>query len=388
MSRCFYHFTKNVAIYNPQHILHFAYHNNKAFTQLETNMKSQIKKLNEYLYTFHFNNYDYKLANKHIRELEQSNSTFTMPGCSTLRSGNYFGRNFDFFYSKLIDFVIRTDRTPDHFASIGMGCATGECTSDNIDYGIDDEVCNYIPFCVWDGINEYGVTFCTNVTPSKDLQCQTTGTNPDKPLLYSLFIGRLILDHARSAKEAIMILNNYNIVTPKISVLGSIMDLHFMIADEKDTFVVEFINNKLVYKKNQTILTNFYVSLPLQPHSCGVERYRLLESKTNQKIDSMETMSCIMESVHYSQAYNIYNKPFWYTDHFADGLLDGIDINISNYHQYQDYILNHASQISFDSREGFLVPWHTMHSSIYNIRERKFRLYVQENYFHYYTFEL
>lgn len=350
-------------------------------------MTPQIQKLNEYLYTFHFNNYDYELANKHVLELEQSGLPLTMPGCSTLRCGNYFGRNFDFFYSKLIDFVISTDKTHEHFASIGMGCTTYECTSDNIEHGIDDEVCNYIPFCIWDGINEYGVTFCTNVTPSVDLHAQTTGTNPGKPLLYSLFVGRLILDRARSAQEAIVLLDHFNIVTPKISILGSIMDLHFMIADEKDTFAVEFINNKLIYKKNQTILTNFYVTIPLQPHSCGVERYRLLEHKRNQKIDNINTMSDIMKNVHYRQAYDINTDPFWFTDHLADGVSDGFDINIYNYKHYQTYILNRAGQVSFDSRDGLLVPWHTMHSSIYDIKAKNFRLYVQEDYSHYYTFE-
>lgn len=350
-------------------------------------MKPIINKITDYLYHFICDTYDFDRAAQYMRQLENSGTVLGAPACSTIRNGNYFGRNFDFVYSDLIDFVISIPRRANRYASVGVACSLGECTTENIRYGISDEVCNFLPFCVWDGINEKGVVFSTNVVPSLDLDRQTVGTNSKKPLLYTSFIGREILDHAGSAREAIELLKKRNIMTPKISILAEREDLHFMIADEQDTYVVEFINNKLVCRKNEMIMTNFYLSLPPQPHACGLERYDLLVKHYDQAGHSMKSMSAVMKKLHYSQAYDVRTSPFWYTEHLNCGLADGIDITIFNMYQYKDYIKEFAKKVSFAERR-FDGPWHTTHSSIYDIGHRKLRIFSQEKYDIGYEFSL
>lgn len=351
-------------------------------------MKHSFKKLDKYLYEYFCENYCYEEANDFIRKAESENYGFDFPACSTIRSGNYMGRNFDFFYGKMLDIIVKVPRTTKHFASVGVSCPLTFITTDNIDCCIDDDVRNFIPFCTWDGINENGVTFSTNVVPCIDLDYQTSGTNPCKPPLYSPFIGRFVLDYAKSARHAIELLKERNIITPKISMLNTMVDLHFMIADNYETYVVEFINNKLVYRRNEVLMTNFYVSIPMQPHSIGLERYSLLKRYYYTASHSINTMSNLMEKVHYSQAYNLLTTPFWYSEHITCGLADGIDITIFNMYKYKDYIKDHIKNIKFDRDAGIMNPWFTMHSSIYDIRHRKLRIYIQENYKKWYDFSV
>lgn len=349
-------------------------------------MKPIINKISTYLYQFLCDDYDEERAADYFLHLHEEGLPVA-PACSAIRNGNYFGRNFDFVYSKLIDFIMQIPSACDRYASIGVGCTVGQCTTDNIDCGISEEVCNLIPFCVWDGINENGVAFCTNVVPCIDLNHQTTGTNPGQKPLLTPFIGREILDHAASAKDAIRLLNERNIITPEVSVLRMTHDLHFMIADQCDTFVVEFVDNRLVCRKDERIMTNFYLSLPLQPHSCGLERYDLAKKHYGYAGEGMEQMSEVLELLHYRRAYDLCTKPFWYSEHLAAGLQLGIDITVFNMMQYADLIHDYVRQISFDSRDGYLNPWHSMHSSVYDICNRKLRLFVQENYCRCYEFD-
>lgn len=338
-----------------------------------------FNKISDFLYHIVCDSYDADSAYKYL--LSQQNVHFSrfLPACSTIRSGSYFGRNFDFFYSKLCEYVVYTPHTSSRYASLGISCPLGEITNEQISETNVSKFSSLIPYFTWDGINENGVVFSANVVPAKDLKHRTSGTNPEKEALYTPFIGREILDYAASANEAVQILENRNIITPDIFLLSS-HDLHFMIADDKETYVVEFFDNKLTIHHDAKLMTNFYLSDPYLPHSCGLERYQLLKANYEQGGKGVNEMSNLLKNVRYSRAFDTNTNPFWYTEYLGYNLMLGNDITIYNVHQYDNYIREEAKKISYKERGGIASPWFTLHSSIYDIPNRSLRLFTQENY--------
>lgn len=93
-----------------------------------------------------------------------------------------------------------------------------------------------------DGINDAGVVCNINVVPTDDIG-RTTGTG-GKDDLCGLCLVRFILDNADNAKDAINKLKTKNIWMPNSG--GYDLEVHLMVSDGTDTFVVEFIKNKMV----------------------------------------------------------------------------------------------------------------------------------------------
>lgn len=91
-----------------------------------------------------------------------------------------------------------------------------------------------------DGINDAGVVCNINVVPTGD-KGRTTGTGGNYDLC-GLSVVRFILDNADSAKDAINKLQSKNIWMPNSG--GYDLEIHLMVSDGTDTFVVEFVNNK------------------------------------------------------------------------------------------------------------------------------------------------
>lgn len=164
-------------------------------------------------------------------------------------------------------------------------------------------------------------------------------------------IGRIVLDYATSARNAIELLHRYNIYSPA----NIKEECHFMICDKDATYVVEFINNKMNVLSDQTdefddipnaaIMTNFYLSgwdgeikskaingsytdeeiiaTGLTPHGAGYERYNLIKAGLGDVADE-DDMFNLMKSVQYTKMYDETTSPFWYseyvgpTEHYGD----------------------------------------------------------------------
>ena len=148
--------------------------------------------------------------------------------------------------------------------------------------------------------------------------------------------GRYVLDHAKSAAHGVELLKDMDIYGG----YGP-CGLHWMLSDEKETYIIECIDGELVArndtdnimtyapntpyakhiaKTGQTVAGKVYEGFPiLTPHACGVERYAILKGHYAEGAESAEGMSHLMERVKYTQAYEADTEPFWYTE-FAGGL--------------------------------------------------------------------
>ena len=300
-------------------------------------------------------------------------------GCSSVRNGNFYGRNFDFIFNDTPTFVVHTKAKEGRHASVGVAIHFGLREKDLID-GKYDKQLELIPNLTLDGINDAGVICSHNVVAMADVE-EVTGTNPNGKDLHMLFIPRFVLDNASSADEAVELIKSRNIVGN----LNGIVYLHIMIADKDKTYIVEFIDNKVraVEKKGiDQVMTNFHCNLPKYPeYTDGIERYDILQ-KNYDMGNTFEGMFQLMQKVKFSDAYRLTTHPHWYTD---KGFPLSVIYKPGFFKEYQetykkecaDYWNTRNNDLRSEANPSY---WLTVHNSTYDMEKKMFRIVVQENY--------
>jgi hypothetical protein len=183
-----------------------------------------------------------------------------------------------------------------------------------------------------------------------------------------------------------------------------------MLSDEKETYIIECIDGKLVARNDtDNIMTNFYVNYAantpyakhmkagqtavgktykgfpvLTPHACGVERYAILKDHYAEGAKSAEGMASLMERVKYTQTYEASTEPFWYTEYTVGDLTAAsapADFKAKIQAGMDTYKL-HDRNIQPDNF------WQTWHTAVYDLANRTLRLNIQEDYAKHYDFKL
>ncbi|MBQ9446316.1 MAG: linear amide C-N hydrolase [Victivallales bacterium] len=357
------------------------------------------KKLADYLYYIEYSDY--------VPDLTTGEQVVTGFACSAVRSGNFYGRNLDLDYADVPEFVIKVaaKESEGRYASIGMA-AILTLKSNEVD-SVSEAQLSAMPNLTFDGINENGVAMNCNVAPAIDLDFATPlSTHYGKPRIHAVAVVRYVLDHAKSAAHGVELLKNMDIYGG----YGS-WGLHWMLSDEKETYIIECIDGELVARNDtDNIMTNFYVNYGrsskyfehaarkgqtvvgktykdfpvLTPHACGVERYAILKEHYAEGGESAEGMARLMERVKYTQAYEADTEPFWYTE-FTDG-----DLTIASAPMDFKPIIQ-ASIDTYKMYDRNIQPdnfWQTWHTSVYDLANRTLRLNIQEDYAKHYDFKL
>ena len=249
------------------------------------------KKLDNYLYYMEYTDY--------VPDFTTGENVKMGFACSAVRNGNFYGRNLDLDYSDVPEFVIKVAAKEGRYASIGLATVL-TLKSNEVDKVSEAELLA-LPNMTFDGINENGVAINSNVAPAVDLDFATLlSTNYGKPRIHSMAVVRYVLDHAKSAAHGVELLKNMDIYGG----YGTWWNLHWMLSDEKETYIIECIDGELVARNDtDNIMTNFYVNYApktlyaehvaqtgqkvagkvyegfpiLTPHACGVERYAILK---------------------------------------------------------------------------------------------------------------
>lgn len=269
----------------------------------ENKMYTGLKAIAPYTHQITFSDFEYDSDLQTI-------STDKVFGCSSVRNGNYYGRNFDYIYNDTPEFVVRMKASDERYASIGVAQHWGLREADLLAKSYDKQL-ELVPNLTLDGINENGVVANINVVPRQDV-AEVTGTNPDGEKLHMLHMVRYILDNAASATEAVDLLAGRNIY-------GDLGDkyLHLMVADEKKTYIVEFLDNKLVAKEktgNEQIMTNYYNNLDdYTEHAMGVERYQILQNNYDMS-NSVEGMFELLQKVSFNNIGHMDVDNAWCSD--------------------------------------------------------------------------
>ncbi len=301
--------------------------------------------------------------------------------CSSVRNGDFHGRNFDFLMNQCPTIVVHTPAKGGRYATLGVA-RLKKTNEAMIETGLPQDKIELLPWALMDGMNEKGLVVNANVVSKKDWgETPHTGTRKDAPELNVIVVIRPLLDYCATVKEALDYLGKYNI-TPLAS---QEMNLHFMTSDPKETYVVEFINNKIVAKP-QYIMTNYHLCLDSIPdYAVGVERYNILAENYEKGGESMQDMWELMKMVRYSNLYD-YPKYKWYSEYSSyipySMMNDEENINKLNaileedageWQEELEYVKEHGLR---EESEW----WDTANNTIYDIRNKKVWVTVHEWY--------
>ena len=179
-------------------------------------------------------------------------------------------------------------------------------------------------------------------------------------------------------------------------------EAHFMIGDAYKTFVVEIVDNVIVAHEH-SVMTNFFIDgvkfnedgkvytpydvtqdlLPSQengitPYGSGLERYNTIISMLSAYNGNMSKarMRDILLQVIYTNTYKKTDESTWFTEFVTSKL--GLTVDTPwNAEEWNVTIEKYREIFKHRSRD---IPntWHTSHSSIYNIAEKKLYLCAQE----------
>ncbi|XQP55992.1 MAG: carcinine hydrolase/isopenicillin-N N-acyltransferase family protein [Mycoplasmoidaceae bacterium] len=255
-------------------------------------------------------------------------------GCSSVRLGNYYGRNFDYVYNDTPEFVVRVkaNKQLHRHESIAIATHFG-LREKKLLNGQYHKQLELVPNLTMDGINDAGVICSSNVVsmePNKEVLTAETKPGEGKKKLHALFIPRYVLDNASSAEDAV------NKLTNDVNIFGNLkkeMNLHIMIADKTKTYVVEFFKKKdsnhnhfdvVAEEKSDnwnnptSIMTNHYLNTDqatfTNEEKFGNERLELLKKHYPQTQDQynnfgFDDMVALMRNVQFSKAYRIHTDP-------------------------------------------------------------------------------
>ena len=356
--------------------------------------QAEMTKIADYLYEFEAEGYGTQAPTTLL-----TNDGPVTFGCSAVRNGNFYGRNLDLGISETCEFVIRTKATAERkHASIGVAnTCFSNITDDMVRAGLSEELLNFIPWMMMDGVNDAGLVCNINVVNQTDIKSVPhTHTNPGKPQIMVMQLVRALLDNCASVAEAKEFIAAYDI-TPMPDEIAGEWDGHIMIADADNNVIVEFTGEKGSEVKyiETNIMTNFYNHMyeatgAYPPHACGVERYEILKANYDGG-NTMQGMWELMKKVQYTQAYKESVEPFWCSEHI-DGV-PGADISWT-----KEQILHEAEiqkmlkAYKVYEQTGEYKPedgmWFTAHNSVYDIANRTLWVTVREKYEKHYEFKL
>ena len=318
--------------------------------------------------------------------------------CSGIRNGNLFGRNYDWFYNNDCEFLIKIPRKKNRYASINVASGMGIFTKFFVEKKWYFNIYKILPFVALDGINEKGVACSVNVVPNND-NGNTISTNPEsKNVVNVVMLIRYILDNYDSAEKAVNdIKNNINLTGAHSKMFND--ELHYMILDDKKTFILEIVNNKVIInecpKDHPPYMTNFFVTnckydenghvdlKSVTPHATGIERYDII-TDNYKNCDNYEGMLDCLKKVKLSNNYNESLKPFWLSaciHHAEENGYGNLVVNDMIEHPEKFDKIKNDQIKSFKNRTRRKGDtYETVHTSIYDIKNKKLYLMIREDF--------
>lgn len=342
---------------------------------------SDIRKCSDMLYEVTYSDYSSEAPNGAYEEIAGDLA------CSSVRNGDFHGRNFDYFANQCPTVVVRTTAKEGRYATIGVARLKGTNEA-KMESGLSKEKMDLLPWALFDGMNEKGLVVNANVVSKQDWGKKEdhTGTDKTLPELNVIVAIRPLLDYCANIGEALKYLQAHNI-TPLPS---KKMNLHFMISDSDSTYVVEFIDNKIVAKPRY-IMTNYHLlreDVDIPDYAIGVERYDILENNYALGGQSMQGMFDLMKMVRYTNLYK-YPEYKWYSELVGPNQVSYTQIiNEPEIKPLLDATLadiktNWAEELKYIEKNGFraeTIWWDTTHNSIYDIRNKQLWVTVHEWY--------
>lgn len=372
------------------------------------NAYTSLTDVAEYLFEAQYDTLDYANAYQHFK----GTYPVVLAGCTSVRCGDVFARNFDWQYSESADFVVHTPRKNGLNATLGVASTISGLDNAFVKSRAYSESYALVPFFLVDGINEHGLAISTHVAPNeKGNNAVVHSLGKQEVELCTLMLPRYVLDHFSSAYEAATWLQEHASIYHPRDLQMQGYDQHFMLADSENTLVLEFKDGQLYILDvaDKPYMTNFHllgtrfnadgtVLTPatltatetptstngITPQGSGLERYNMMV-EAYPELQETGGIYPFMESLFYTRAYDtnpFAASPRWDTEFVGIDRLT-VDSPTADY----DAIQEEAGQEYLKRTRDAKTTWQTVHSSIYKIDERQLALCVQEQ-DEYYTFSL
>lgn len=345
------------------------------------------EKLNKYLYSIEFNTIDYTAALEHFKTISGEN----IGGCSMLRKGDLYGRNYDWTINKQVEFILKTKASGRLYSVTGIATAAA-FTTDLMDSNTYTDEYKYLPFRLVDGINEKGLVCNVNQLPKNVDSTKNIDINGNTPLVNKresismIMLVRYILDRFEHAVEAAQYIQNYVNVYPIIGEDSEPMNFHFAIADKNQTVYLYFYEDRCEYEVKQAgedlVMTNFRLAgtelvdghysitgSNIESFGQGIERANVLLDYTDGDL-----LGVLFNDINFTKAYTTNTR---LTD-FA-GIDDTVISDTEGLEAIQaDAALLYQQETEAGTLRTDADLWQTVHSIVYNLNDKTIRLKIQE----------
>ena len=232
---------------------------------------SQVDEYPLYMYTY---SADYKfddyLETGTIPFYASTNTNIKNYACTCFSAfggdNRLLGRNYD-WADRSTYYLVFTD-PPDGYASVSTVDMFffDYYHNESPDYAGNQTTLGALPYYPFDGMNEKGVAVGMNALP------RARGPyDADRVTIGELQLIRLVLDYAGSTREAISLIEKYNIRMED-------PPIHYLIADSSGhSAIIEFVDGKMEIMENDNpwqVTTNFIISDFDNPKDAGCWRYQ------------------------------------------------------------------------------------------------------------------
>lgn len=353
-----------------------------------------VSKISDFLYEAKYKESDYDYAYDFMEE--RYKEVLTPFACSAVYKDGMFGKNFDWLYNWCVDFIVHSEGSG--YKSVGTAGSISTLTKQFMEEGIYDEIFKIVPFVINEGINERGLFVGINVVPSGDTRggqpfsTPTTGTNPQltsRPMC-SIMLPKYLLDTCGTADEAVTLVSEgINVYCPHTENLDE--EMHLFVGDANKQYIVEFINNTTVVidvTDNYPWMTNYYragaefdydgkvVWQSLTDHATGTTRSDIIAENYDSIEDITDMQDLMFNKLKFTNAYEL----SW-LDEFTGNYETYGDLTIGDAYEHPekfDALMLRVRELYRNRDRNNPITWHTEHSCVYDVPNKKLSVMVQE----------
>lgn len=342
-------------------------------------------------------------------------------GCTAFVKGKYLARNYDQPFSTTPEFIVKVSANENRHASIGTACHYGLREPMFLSYKFRSEL-NFLPNHMIDGINDAGVACESNIVHYEP-EWEWSGVKSENPKakdVHMCFLVRYILDNTSSAKNAIELLKNINIVGMASYYLAPVESfIQLLISDATDTYLVEFMHNKMYVIDYEdydiySISTNFYLWPYLHEqepynHSFGTERYKMMLDLYPSIEESIDGVKNALKTAVFSEFYKPHwddPENLWLSEQFTYDFIKVwkkylakeeltkeeqilLDIILENIQNFRENVIPFYWECREKDLRCEVTPNHlSYHTVIYDMANPSITLWSQENFDNTFYFEL
>lgn len=346
-----------------------------------------VKKVHDYVFdlgTYHEMDYDFAedfIQNKY----DGWDGACTAVAKKTDDGKMLVGRNMDLYISNKPAYIMRT-AVEGNYKTIGINYSnkSGDNYLDVLKKGgVSKTFYKIVPFLCTDVMNEKGLYVETNMRMGEywatgKLKNACTGTNPDaKHRICSLILPRYLGENCATVKEAIELVKELDIYTPKA--VGMDWNFCFMMADsEGDYGLLEIARNKISWLQNEPAQSNFFVTKEFQENeelACGVGRYSVVREGRD-KVKNEQDMYELMKKVNYSKVYDPENCDFDVRTEFVS-VRDDLTYSVMTNNEIKDKVyeglIEYCKQYSNKTRQELQddgTKWESTFTEVANCTDK------------------